>query len=701
VNPTFLSTPIEFLKGVGPARAAMLKKELNIFTFGELLTFFPFRYVDRSKFYTISEIRDDSSYIQIRAKIVRIQTIGAARSQRIVATVRDDSGEIDLVWFQGLKWVGDMLSPLQEYVIFGKPSLFNGKWNIPHPELEIPSVLPLPLNETIRPIYSSTEKLKSKGLDFRGIGKLIRNLLLHEKFRVPENLTPEVLDGLRLLNRQESFLNIHYPQSPALLQKAQSRLKFEELFFIQLRLLKQRYGRISRHSGHRFSRVGEYVNRFYHEHLTFELTGAQKRVIKEIRADIGSGNQMNRLLQGDVGSGKTLVALMTMLIALDNGYQSCLMAPTEILANQHYKTLSQMLTKLDVKVGLLTGSTKKAQRQELQEEMLKGSLHILVGTHALIEDNVQFNNLGFVVIDEQHRFGVAQRAALWDKNEVTPHILVMTATPIPRTLAMTLYGDLDISVIDEMPPGRKPIVTKHVYEPDRLKVYGFVRKIIKEGGQVYIVYPLIQESETLDLKNLIDGFHALEKEFPPPRYTLGMLHGKMKQAEKDREMQRFLNRETQILVATTVIEVGVDIPNASVMVIENAERFGLSQLHQLRGRVGRGGDQSYCILMSSYELSAEARKRISTMVRTTDGFEIAETDLQLRGPGDLQGTQQSGILNLRIADIVKDEKILKYARNVASDIIRDDPGLVKSRNDILAHHLHHMDQQQQNWGLIS
>ncbi len=679
----------------------MLKKELNIFTFGELLTFFPFRYVDRSKFYAISEIRDDSSYIQIRAKIVRIQTIGAARSQRIVATVRDDSGEIDLVWFQGLKWVGDMLSPLQEYVIFGKPSLFNGKWNIPHPELEIPSVQPLPLNETIRPIYSSTEKLKSKGLDFRGIGKLIRNLLLHEKFRVPENLTPEVLDGLRLLNRQEAFLNIHYPQSPALLQKAQSRLKFEELFFIQLRLLKQRYGRISRHSGHRFSRVGEYVNRFYHEHLTFELTGAQKRVIREIRADIGSGNQMNRLLQGDVGSGKTLVALMTMLIALDNGYQSCLMAPTEILANQHYKTLSQMLTKLDVRVGLLTGSTKKAQRQELQEEMLKGSLHILVGTHALIEDNVQFNNLGFVVIDEQHRFGVAQRAALWEKNEVTPHILVMTATPIPRTLAMTLYGDLDISVIDEMPPGRKPIVTKHVYEPERLKVYGFVRKKIKEGGQVYIVFPLIQESETLDLKNLIDGFHSLEKEFPPPRYTLSMLHGKMKQAEKDREMQRFLNRETQILVATTVIEVGVDIPNASVMVIENAERFGLSQLHQLRGRVGRGGDQSYCILMSSYELSAEARKRISTMVRTTDGFEIAETDLQLRGPGDLQGTQQSGILNLRIADIVKDEKILKYARNVASDIIRDDPGLVKSGNDILAHHLLHMDQQQQNWGLIS
>lgn len=700
-DSTFISTPIEFLKGVGPSRAEMLKKELNIFTFGDLLTLFPFRYVDRSKFYKISEISDDVSYIQIRAKIVRIQTIGAARSQRIVATVRDESGEIDLVWFQGLKWVGEMLTPLQEYVIFGKPTLFNGRWNMPHPELEIPSNQPLPLSETIRPIYGSTEKLKSKGLDFKGIGKLIKNLLLHEKFRLMENMTPEVLGGLKLLGRQEAFINIHFPQSPELLLKAQSRLKFEELFFIQLRLIKQRLGRINKHSGHKFSRIGDYVNQFYHEHLTFELTGAQKRVIKEIRVDLGSGNQMNRLLQGDVGSGKTLVALMTMLIALDNGYQACLMAPTEILANQHFNTLSAMLKNLDVKVGLITGSARKAQRRELQEELLSGNLHIIIGTHALIEDNVQFKNLGLVVIDEQHRFGVAQRAALWEKNQVTPHILVMTATPIPRTLAMTLYGDLDISVIDEMPPGRKQIVTKHVYEPERQRVYRFIHKNIREGTQIYIVYPLIQESETLDLKNLTDGYNSIVIEFPAPQYAVSMVHGKMKQGEKDAAMQRFLNKETQIMVATTVIEVGVDVPNAAVMVIENAERFGLSQLHQLRGRVGRGGEQSYCILMSSYELSAEARTRIATMVRTTDGFEIAEADLQLRGPGDLQGTQQSGILNLRIADIVKDEKILKYARNVASDILRDDPSLTNSKNDILARHLLHMDQLQQNWGLIS
>ncbi len=701
MDHSFLSTPIEFLKGVGPARAELLKKELNICTFGELLTLFPFRYIDRSKFYLISGIRDDSTFIQFKARLIRIQTIGMGRGQRIIATVRDESGEIDLVWFQGLKWVGEMLTPQQEYVIFGKPAMFNGKLNIPHPELEIPSNHPLSLNETLRPIYNSTEKLKSKGLDYKGIGKLIKTLLLHEKFRVPENLTPAILDGLRLLDRQEAFLNIHYPQTPELLQKAQSRLKFEELFFIQLRLMKQRYGRMEKHSGHRFSKVGEYLNRFYHEHLTFELTNAQKRVIREIRADLGSGNQMNRLLQGDVGSGKTLVALMTMLIALDNGFQSCIMAPTEILANQHFNTLSLLLRRLEVKVGLLTGSTKKAQRKEMQDMLLAGELHILIGTHALIEDNVQFRNLGLVVIDEQHRFGVAQRAALWEKNQVTPHILVMTATPIPRTLAMTLYGDLDTSVIDELPPGRKAIITKHVFEPERKKVYDFIRQKIREGSQVYIVYPLIQESETLDLKNLIDGFQSVVQEFPPPEYSVSMVHGKMRQVEKDAEMQRFLNRETQIMVATTVIEVGVDVPNAAVMVIENAERFGLSQLHQLRGRVGRGRDQSYCILLSKYELSAEAKKRLSTMVHTTDGFVIAETDLQLRGPGDLQGTQQSGILDLRIADIVKDEKILKYARNLAADIIKDDPGLVKPKNDILARHLQNIDRHQQNWGLIS
>lgn len=701
METTFLSTHIEFLKGVGPARAEMLQKELKIFTFGDLLTYFPFRYVDRSKFYKINEISDEHAFIQIRGAIVRIQTVGVARGQRLVATLRDETGEIDLVWFQGLRWVGEMLTPRQEYIVFGKPSLFNGRWNIAHPELEIPSNQPIPLNETIRPIYSSTEKLRSKGLDYKGIGKLMRNLLLHEKFIIPETLPPDLISNYRFLNRQDAFVNIHYPKSPELLAKAQSRLKFEELFYIQLRLMKQRYGRITKHAGHRFSRVGEYVNQFYHHYLGFELTGAQKRVIKEIRADMGSGNQMNRLLQGDVGSGKTLVALMTMLIALDNGYQSCLMAPTEILANQHFATISGMVVNLGVRVELLTGSTKKARRQVLWDDLQQGKVHILIGTHALIEDNVKFKNLGLVVIDEQHRFGVAQRAALWEKNRVTPHILVMTATPIPRTLAMTLYGDLDNSVIDEMPPGRKPIVTRHVYEPEREKVYGFLREKIKTGRQVYVVYPLIKESETLDLKNLMDGLHMVVREFPAPEYAVGMVHGKMKQAEKEREMHRFLSEQTQILVATTVIEVGVDVPNATVMVIENAERFGLSQLHQLRGRVGRGSDQSYCILMSSYELSAEARKRISTMVRTNDGFEIAETDLKIRGPGDLQGTQQSGILELRIADISKDEKILKLARSIASDIIHKDPELTTEKNAILAHHLQHMDQLQQNWGLIS
>jgi len=697
----FLETPVEYLKGVGPARADVLKKELQIFTFGELLTFFPFRYVDRSKFCTIAGITEESSYIQIKASVIRIQTIGKPRSQRLVVTVRDHTGEIDLVWFQGLKWIVDKISPRQEYVIFGKPSLFNGRWNIPHPDLEIPSTQPVPLNETIRPIYSSTELLKSKGLDYKGIGKLMKNLLLHDKFFIPETLTPPILQNLRLMDRQESFRQIHFPSTPELLQKAQIRLKFEEFFFIQLRLIRQRFDRIKKNRGHRFSKIGDYVNQFYHHHLTFELTNAQKRVIKEIRVDLGSGNQMNRLLQGDVGSGKTMVALMTMLIALDNGYQSCLMAPTEILASQHFDSISRMLTGMDVQVRLLTGSTRQAERKEILEGLQDGSLQLLIGTHALIEEKVRFNQLGLVVIDEQHRFGVAQRAALWEKNVMTPHILVMTATPIPRTLAMTLYGDLDTSIIDELPPGRKPIITRHAFESSRLQVLGFLRQKIKDGKQAYIVFPLIEESETLDLKNLIDGHQAILKEFPKPHFSVSMVHGQMKQQEKDVEMKRFLNRETQIMVATTVIEVGVDVPNASVMVIENAERFGLSQLHQLRGRVGRGSDQSYCILMSGNELSSEARTRLSTMVRTTDGFEIAETDLQLRGPGDLQGTQQSGILNLRIADIVKDEKLLQYARNVAAEIIKDDPSLEKESNSILANHLRNMDKHQQNWGLIS
>jgi len=698
---TFLETPIEFLKGVGPARAEALKSEAGIFTFADLLTFFPFRYIDRSKFFRISEIKDDTAYIQFKARIARIQTVGPPRNQRLIVTVRDESGEIDLIWFQGLKWMANKFSFGQEFIVFGKPTMFNGRWNVPHPDMEMPSDKPLALNETIRPIYSSTEKLKSKGLDYKGISKLVKNILLNEKFNVQENLTQSILNNFRLIDRKEAFITIHFPGSPELLKKAQARLKFEELFFLQLQLMKQRYGRINKQKGHVFSKVGDYVNQFYHHHLTFNLTEAQKRVIREIRNDLGSGKQMNRLLQGDVGSGKTLVALMTMLIALDNGYQACLMAPTEILANQHYNTLSGMLSGLNVNIRLFTGSTKSTDRKGILADLLLGKLQMLIGTHALIEENVLFRNLGLVVIDEQHRFGVAQRARLWEKNITSPHILVMTATPIPRTLAMTLYGDLDNSVIDEMPPGRKPVVTRHVYEHDRDKVYGFIHKKIKEGRQVYIVYPLIQESAVLDLKNLIEGYSHIVREFPKPLHTVGMVHGQMKQQEKDKEMERFLKGETKIMVATTVIEVGVDIPNASVMVIENAERFGLSQLHQLRGRVGRGSDQSYCIMMSNDILSMDAKKRISTMVRTTDGFEIAETDLLLRGPGDIQGTQQSGILNLRIADIIKDEKILKAARNLASDIIHDDPTLENEKNSILALHLVQMDKYQENWGLIS
>ena len=701
MSPSFLEMPVGYLKGVGPARADLLRSEIGVQTVGDLLTWVPFRYIDRTKFHRIADIRDENAYIQLRAKIVRIQALGPAGRQRLLATVRDESGETELVWFQGVRWVLEMLVPQQEYIIFGKPVLFNGKWNIPHPDLEIPSDRPIPLSDSIRPIYNSTEKLKSKGLDFKGLGKLIRSVLLDDRFVMPETLTPAITDRYRLLARREAFINIHFPQSPELLRKAQNRLKFEELFYIQLRLVRQRQGRLLKNAGHRFQKVGENVNRFYKHHLTFELTEAQKRVIREIRSDLGSGHQMNRLLQGDVGSGKTLVALMTMLIALDNGFQSCLMAPTEILARQHFSTITRMLDGLDVEVRLLTGSTRAPERRGIHEGLQEGSVHLLIGTHALIEENVRFKNLGLVIIDEQHRFGVEQRARLWEKNVVTPHILVMTATPIPRTLAMTLYGDLDTSVIDELPPGRKPVVTRHVYEPDRGKVYRFIADKIAEGRQVYVVFPIIQESETLDLKNLEEGYRALELVFPQPRYRLGMVHGQMKQAEKDLQMKRFLTAEVQILVATTVIEVGVDVPNASVMVIENAERFGLSQLHQLRGRVGRGSDQSFCILMSGYELSAEAKKRLSTMVRTSDGFEIAETDLQLRGPGDLQGTQQSGIMNLRVADIVRDEKILRVARDLATEIILHDPGLSTGQNVILARHLELIDNRSQNWGLIS
>jgi ATP-dependent DNA helicase RecG len=701
IMESFLETPVEYLKGVGPARADMLKKELHIFTFGELLSFFPFRYIDRSKILKIEEVSDDTTYVQVRGKITDVEIMGSQHAKRFVATLSDDSGDMELVWFQGIKWVVDKVKPETEYIAFGKPSWFNGHLTIAHPELELLNEHISSVSDIFRPLYSSTEKLKSKGLDSRGISRLMKTLIQNERYYIPENLNPEILGNLKLINRQDAFINVHFPVSHEMLQKAQTRLKFEELFYLQLRLLKQKFQRTRKQSGHRFSIVGFYLNDFYHNYLSFELTNAQKRVIKEIRSDLGSGKQMNRLLQGDVGSGKTLVALMTMLIALDNNFQTCLMAPTEILANQHFQTISKMLSGLKVHIELLTGSTKPAKRKEITTGLTDGTLQILIGTHALIEENVQFKNLGFVVIDEQHRFGVAQRARLWEKNELAPHVLVMTATPIPRTLAMTIYGDLESSIIDEMPPGRKPVITKHIFETKHEAVFDFIRKQIDKGTQVYIVFPLIEESETLDLKNLTEGYDSIKRIFPGPEYKIGMVHGKMKQKEKDMAMESFLKKETQILVATTVIEVGVDIPNASVMVIENAERFGLSQLHQLRGRVGRGSDQSYCILVSGFKLTTEAKKRLETMVETNDGFIIAETDLRLRGPGDMEGTQQSGILNLKIADVIRDEKILKYARNLAMDIIQDDPDLEKENNVLLARHLNIMNKYKENWGLIS
>jgi ATP-dependent DNA helicase RecG len=696
-----LETSIEYLKGVGPARAAVLKKELGIFTFNNLLHHFPFRYVDRSKFYKISEINSDALYVQLKGKIIHFQKIGKPRSERLIAILQDDTGETELVWFKGIKWIIDKIILNDEYIVFGKPAIFNNKYNFPHPEIEAVSSENIDLGEQLQPFYPSTEKLKAKGLDSKGLSKIMRNLLVQAKGFIPETLSVPILDRMRFIPREEAMISVHFPPDEDILDKARIRLKFEELFFIQIRLLKLKLLRTEKIKGHKFSIVGSFLNNFYKNNLPFELTNAQKKVIREIRADIGSGKQMNRLLQGDVGSGKTLVALMSMLIALDNGFQACLMAPTEILASQHFNTISRMVEGLGVQVDLLTGSTKAKQRRELHKLLQSGELHILIGTHALIEENVRFGNLGLVVIDEQHRFGVEQRAKLWKKNVIPPHVLVMTATPIPRTLAMTLYGDLDISVIDELPPGRKTIKTVHYFDKDRLKVFGFLKKQIATGRQVYFVYPLINESEKLDLKFLMDGFEGITREFPLPDYAVSMVHGQLHVKDKDFEMQRFIKGETQIMVATTVIEVGVDIPNASVMVIENAERFGLSQLHQLRGRVGRGADQSYCILMTGYKLTGEARQRLQTMVRTTDGFEIAEVDLKLRGPGDLQGTQQSGILDLKIADIIKDEKILKVSRDIASGLLSEDPHLELAKNLPVLKQLHFLNKNKPNWSLIS
>lgn len=696
-----LDTSIEFLKGVGPARAEILRSELGIFTFNHLLHHFPFRYVDKSKFYKISEINSDSLYVQLKGKIIHFQKVGKLRSERLVAILQDESGETELVWFKGVKWVVEKLRLNEEYIVFGKPSLFNNKYNFPHPEIEAVSDQKIDLGEQLQPYYPSTEKLKARGLDSKGISKIMRNLLVQVKGFIPETLSLPILHQLKFISREEAIFTVHFPFDQEKLDKARIRLKFEEFFFIQLNLLKLKLLRTEKIKGHAFLIVGSFLNNFYKQKLPFELTNAQKKVIREIRADIGSGKQMNRLLQGDVGSGKTLVALMSMLIALDNGFQACLMAPTEILAKQHFKTIFRLVEGLGIQVDLLTGSTKTQPRKQLHNLLQSGELHILIGTHALIEDDVQFNNLGLVVIDEQHRFGVEQRAKLWRKNNIPPHVLVMTATPIPRTLAMTLYGDLDVSVIDELPPGRKPVKTIHYYESDRLKVFGFLKQQIKAGRQVYFVYPLINESEKLDLKFLMDGYEGITREFPLPEYAVSMVHGQLSSKDKDFEMQRFIRGETQIMVATTVIEVGVDIPNASVMVIENAERFGLSQLHQLRGRVGRGADQSFCILMSGFKLTAEAKLRIQTMVKTTDGFEIAEADLKLRGPGDLQGTQQSGILDLKIADIVKDEKILKVSRNIASELLNEDPHLGLEKNAPVLRQLQFLHKNKPNWSLIS
>ncbi|UCG27585.1 MAG: ATP-dependent DNA helicase RecG [Bacteroidales bacterium] len=697
-----LSQEIKFLPGVGPKRAELLGKELNIFTMEDLLYYFPYKYIDRTKFYKVQEVHGNLPYIQIRGKITEFRLAGGGPSKRLVADFTDETGVLELVWFKGLKWIRQNLKPGKEYILFGKPSLYNNKVNLVHPEIEEAEKQETRLVSSLQAFYNTTEKLKSSYINSRVIQKLQSNLLKQVRGKLSETLPDYLVKKLNLISLPEALLNIHFPENPGLLKKSRMRLKFEELFFIQLNLLKQKNFRKERFHGHPCVKVGEYFNNFYRNNLTFELTEAQKRVLKEIRKDLGSGKQMNRLLQGDVGSGKTLVALMSILIALDNGYQGCLMAPTEVLANQHFQTIQGFLENMDIHIALLTGSTKQTERKEIHKDLQSGQLQILIGTHALIEETVIFNNLGIVIIDEQHRFGVAQRAKLWKKNPRPPHILVMTATPIPRTLAMTLYGDLEVSVINELPPGRKPIKTVHYYDSKRLRLFGFLRKQIEEGRQIYIVYPLIKESEKMDYKDLEDGYESISRDFPPPDYAVSIVHGRMKPEERDIAMRYFISGKTHIMVATTVIEVGVDIRNATVMVIESAERFGLSQLHQLRGRVGRGTDQSYCILMSSVKLTAEAKKRLSVMVRTNDGFEIAEMDLKLRGPGDIEGTQQSGIpFDLKIANLGQDGQILQYARNVAEQILDDDPLLTDKKNLLLVKQIRKLTGRKFDWSAIS
>ena len=693
------SRDIKYLSGVGPQRASVLNKELGIYSLHDLLYYFPYKDVDRSRIYYIHEIDGTMPYIQLKGEILSFETIGEGRQRRLVAHFSDRTGVVDLVWFQGIKFLVGKYKVHQEYIVFGKPSVFNGRINIAHPDIDDASELKLS-TMGLQPYYNTTEKMKRSSLNSHAIEKMMSAVVQQLREPLPETLSPSILAEHHLMPLTDALINIHFPANPELLRKAQYRLKFEELFYVQLNILRYAKDRQRKYRGYIFETVGEIFNTFYARNLPFELTGAQKRVLKEIRRDVGSGKQMNRLLQGDVGSGKTLVALMSMLIALDNGYQACMMAPTEILANQHYETICELLTGMDVRVALLTGSIKGKKREAILTGLLTGDIHILIGTHAVIEDTVNFSSLGLVVIDEQHRFGVAQRARLWTKNVQPPHVLVMTATPIPRTLAMTLYGDLDVSVIDELPPGRKPIVTIHKYDAHRTSLNQSVRKQLAEGRQVYIVYPLIKESEKIDLKNLEEGYLHVCEDFPECKVC--KVHGKMKPAEKDAQMQLFVSGEAQIMVATTVIEVGVNVPNASVMIIENAERFGLSQLHQLRGRVGRGAEQSYCILVTGYKLVEETRKRLEIMVRTNDGFEIAEADLKLRGPGDLEGTQQSGIaFDLKIADIARDGQLLQYVRNVAEEVVDADPTGTRPENEILWRQLKALRKTNVNWASIS
>ena len=697
-----LETPIEYLKGVGPQRGDLLRKELGIHKYVDLLNLFPNRYIDRTRYYKINELQNSNSEVQIVGKVIHIKTVEQGKGKsRLVATFVDDTGQMELVWFQGQKWIRESLKINIPYVIFGKVSQFGAAFNMAHPEMEMLEEHKASLRSAMQPVYPSTEKLANKGISNKVINKMMQQLFVETQALFSENLPNYLLEELKLIPKNAALFNIHFPKSQDLLAKAQFRLKFEELFFIQLQLITKNLIRKHKIKGMPFENVGDNFNNFYKNYLPFDLTNAQKRVLKEIRNDLGSNAQMNRLLQGDVGSGKTIVALMCMLLAKDNGFQSCLMAPTEILANQHFNGITELAKELNINIKILTGSTKTPDRKIIHEELENGSLDILIGTHALLEDKVQFHNLGLAIIDEQHRFGVEQRSKLWKKNDVPPHVLVMTATPIPRTLAMSLYGDLDISVIDELPPGRKPIQTVHRYDSNRLKVWKFLKDEIAKGRQVYIVYPLIQESEKMDYKDLMDGYESISRDFPLPQYSISIVHGKMKPADKDEEMRRFAEGKTNIMIATTVIEVGVNVPNASVMVIESAERFGLSQLHQLRGRVGRGAEQSYCILMTSHKLSNDSKIRMETMVRTNDGFEISEVDLKLRGPGDIMGKQQSGVLNLQIADLVKDKDILQLARHHAIKLLRDDAPMEKPEHAKLREAFIELSKKKTIWNYIS